>query len=550
MSTATQSTPHNGERTRAGWPVSSPNDSPSSPTKVSRPPTTPSSPGSARLEELRRRKEEIQNRLRDINAEKQRATADRHRLTSPNKGGLLMPPVKLNGHATPPISPESAELTKRKAQIQARLDAIRKAKVKARAKTQALKEQLRRDQAKPSPVSGSPSNTLPADPSSSSRSAPSSALSVMSVDSTPQLSKTPESSQSSPRSPKSPSSSSSPPSLLASKIPLTSLSDTSDSPSDSCSAISAPALSSSSSDSISEHSGAPLGKSSNPSSSSDSLSLDSSQNHNDKRPVQPNAVSEVEREENNLAAEEDPPPSDEGMAEKETMDKPLDTTTSIEASTPIAPTDPDMTLAVEMEAPPPPASPPSESVEDTEELADMQKLSEGRDALMSSGSFARPVRSSSPTGQSDLEERPVHVPVHVPCVFDRSEMPYWQHWTDIPDSVDRTAFRLARPEDFQSGRTIYVRWRKATCKNFSHPHVYWTFEGDDRELHRSVSSNPEMFTVMLDDHKATAGKGDEQKLTNGKVMHQKSRQGSKEIHLESGTTVLAQDRNITQDIDT
>eukprot|EP00808_Paulinella_micropora_P019480 g65234.t1 len=59
----------------------------------------------------------------------------------------------------------------------------------------------------------------------------------------------------------------------------------------------------------------------------------------------------------------------------------------------------------------------------------------------------------------------------------------------------RELYQTAKPADFQPGRILYVRNRKATCNRFEYPLVYFTFEGETLEKHRSFSADPDQFMV-------------------------------------------------------
>eukprot|EP00457_Paulinella_chromatophora_P014546 gb/GEZN01014986.1/.p1 GENE.gb/GEZN01014986.1/~~gb/GEZN01014986.1/.p1 ORF type:complete len:176 (-),score=20.19 gb/GEZN01014986.1/:284-811(-) len=56
--------------------------------------------------------------------------------------------------------------------------------------------------------------------------------------------------------------------------------------------------------------------------------------------------------------------------------------------------------------------------------------------------------------------------------------------------------RIAKPLDFQAGCTLFVRNRKGVCNRFEYPLVYWIFEGETIEKHRSCSADPEQFMVL------------------------------------------------------
>jgi len=60
-------------------------------------------------------------------------------------------------------------------------------------------------------------------------------------------------------------------------------------------------------------------------------------------------------------------------------------------------------------------------------------------------------------------------------------------------------FRPAKSIDFAEGKILYVRGGKAICRRFEYPLVYWTFQGEDIEKHRSFLVNPDMFTVLKEE---------------------------------------------------
>eukprot|EP00457_Paulinella_chromatophora_P012732 gb/GEZN01012965.1/.p1 GENE.gb/GEZN01012965.1/~~gb/GEZN01012965.1/.p1 ORF type:complete len:299 (-),score=17.43 gb/GEZN01012965.1/:94-990(-) len=71
----------------------------------------------------------------------------------------------------------------------------------------------------------------------------------------------------------------------------------------------------------------------------------------------------------------------------------------------------------------------------------------------------------------------------------------WEPSGAISEQKGAAARRIAKPIDFQANRPIFVRNRLAVCHRFEYPLVYWSFQGDDIEKHRSFSADPDQFMV-------------------------------------------------------
>jgi len=75
-------------------------------------------------------------------------------------------------------------------------------------------------------------------------------------------------------------------------------------------------------------------------------------------------------------------------------------------------------------------------------------------------------------------------------------VPFWKHWIDAPEDVDKSRFKPAAISDLAEGKFIYVRFRKALCRKIDFPLVWYLIFGEQVERHRSYQANPEMFSVM------------------------------------------------------
>jgi len=61
--------------------------------------------------------------------------------------------------------------------------------------------------------------------------------------------------------------------------------------------------------------------------------------------------------------------------------------------------------------------------------------------------------------------------------------------------VDKSQFRPATLSDLVEGKFIFIRYRKAFIRRVEYPLVWYLWEDDVIERHRSFLANPEMFTV-------------------------------------------------------
>jgi len=62
--------------------------------------------------------------------------------------------------------------------------------------------------------------------------------------------------------------------------------------------------------------------------------------------------------------------------------------------------------------------------------------------------------------------------------------------------IDPPKFVQATTEDLKPNGTVYICGRKATITNLDFPLVYYTFDAELRERHRSFSAAPELFQVV------------------------------------------------------
>jgi len=65
-------------------------------------------------------------------------------------------------------------------------------------------------------------------------------------------------------------------------------------------------------------------------------------------------------------------------------------------------------------------------------------------------------------------------------------------------------FRSAKSIDFQEGKIVFVRGKKAVCKGFEFPLVYWVSPDSEHTKHRSFVTDPDMFTILVDESATSA----------------------------------------------
>jgi len=107
-----------------------------------------------------------------------------------------------------------------------------------------------------------------------------------------------------------------------------------------------------------------------------------------------------------------------------------------------------------------------------------------------------PAPHSAVTGSENPVEENIDPSIQWGWVDPAIPVPFWKHWIDAPEDVDKSRFRPATLTDLAEGKFIYVRYRKALCRRVDFPLIWYLIFGEQVERHRSFMANPEMFTVM------------------------------------------------------
>jgi len=98
-------------------------------------------------------------------------------------------------------------------------------------------------------------------------------------------------------------------------------------------------------------------------------------------------------------------------------------------------------------------------------------------------------------------------------------------------------FRPAKSIDFVEGKILYVRGGKAICRRFEYPLVYWTFQGEDIEKHRSFLVNPDMFSVLKEEQEDEPDRKDSEHAIV--ISKQKNQELRPEVKLGKGLHLSA-----------
>ncbi|GAB5358935.1 hypothetical protein AAMO2058_000501500 [Amorphochlora amoebiformis] len=69
---------------------------------------------------------------------------------------------------------------------------------------------------------------------------------------------------------------------------------------------------------------------------------------------------------------------------------------------------------------------------------------------------------------------------------------------ELPPQSEAAKFRQAEWDDLGEEKTLYIRGQKAQVTKVDYPLVYWVFEGERSEKHRSFEFDKDMFKVIVE----------------------------------------------------